>query len=170
MPDSPGKITRKLFRPWEYLFLGIFSLTACAALGGLAAWMDLANAEKAFNREVEGIQRELAHRFGSAEAVLTTLVGLQQASDDFNKHEFQALARELLAAYPYIRTISEIGVMPRAQRGDFEQSMRDDGFWNFRVKEGQLGGEHAPAADRPVWFRSPTFSGIFSISAATLSR
>ena len=98
MPDSSGKITRKLFRPWEYLFLGIFSLAACATLGGLAAWMDLANAEMAFNREVEGIQRELAHRFGSAEAVLTTLVGLQQASDDFNKHEFQALARELLAA------------------------------------------------------------------------
>jgi len=82
--------------------------------------------------------------------VLTTLVGLQQASDDFNKHEFQALVRELLAAYPYIRTISEIGVMPRAQRGDFEQSMRDDGFLNFRVTEGQLGSEHAPAANRPI--------------------
>ena len=66
--------------PWEYLFLGIFSLTACAALGGLAAWIDLANAEKAFNREVEGIQRELAHRFGSAEAVLTTHPDIQEAA------------------------------------------------------------------------------------------
>jgi PAS domain S-box-containing protein len=155
LPDSSGRNTDqrfvgKLFKPWELLLFGLVSIFSCAALGGLAAWMDLANAEKAFNRKVDSIQHDLAQRFSSAEAVLTSLAGLQQASDDFNKHQFGALSRELLNAYPFIRTISEIGALPRNQRKSFEENMRDDGFLNFRVTEGRLGGTRKAAADRDV--------------------
>lgn len=154
MPDSLGKQTDKpldsLFRPWELLLFGLISLFVCGAIGGTAAWMDLDDAEKEFGREVDGIQNDLSQRFGSAEAVLTSLVGLQQASDDFNKHQFGALSRELLTAYPYIRAISEIGVIPRDQRSVFEESMQDDGYLNFAVKEGALNGTHSTAADRAV--------------------
>lgn len=154
MPDSRGKQTAppiaRLFRTWELLLFGCISLFVCGAISGTAVWMDLADAEKEFGREVDGIQSDLTQRFGSAEAVLTSLVGLQQASDDFNKHQFGALSRELLTAYPYIRAISEIGVIPRDQRRVFEESMQDDGFLNFVVKEGALNGEHTPAADRGI--------------------
>lgn len=112
--------------------------------------MDITDADKAFSREFDTIQQDLAQRFGSAEAVLASLAGLQQASDDFNRYEFGALSRELLSAYPYIRTISEIGIMPRNQRPAFEETMRENGYLNFRVTEGRIGGVRMPAADRDV--------------------
>lgn len=150
LPVSPTKKPDRLFRPWELLFLGLFSFMACAVMGGLAAWMDLASAERQFNREVDAVQHNLARRFGSSEAVVTALVGLHQASDDFNKYEFEALGRELLAAYPFIRTISEIDVVPSDRRRGFEQSMQASGFLNFRITEGQLGGDVISAGNRPV--------------------
>jgi PAS domain S-box-containing protein len=155
LPDLSGKsiaerVFGKLFKPWELLLFGFISLSACGGLGGFAAWMDIADAEKEFGREVDAIQHDLAQRFGSAEAVLTSLAGLQQASDVFNKHQFGALSRELLTAYPFIRTISEIAAMPRDQRENFEESMRDDGYLNFNVTEGRMGGARGPAADRNV--------------------
>tara|TARA_R110000868_G_scaffold1253_4_gene9684 strand:- start:2377 stop:4665 length:2289 start_codon:yes stop_codon:yes gene_type:complete len=139
-----------LFKPWEFLLFGLVSVCACTTLGGVTAWMDIDDAKKAFNREVDTIQHELAQRFGSAEAVLTSLTGLQQASDDFNKHQFGALSRELLTAYPYIRTISEIGTVSRDERPAFEETMQNDGFLNFRITEGSMGGTRVPAADRAV--------------------
>lgn len=154
MPDSLGKNTdtpiARLFRPWELLLFGCLSLFVCSAIVGAATWNDLASAKKEFNREVDGIKSNLAQRFTSAEAVLTSLVGLQQASDDFNKHQFGALSRELLTAYPYIRAIAEIGVIPRDQRSVFEESMQDDGFLNFAVKEGEINGVHTAAPDRAI--------------------
>lgn len=154
MPDSlgnhPEPPVSKLFRPWELLLFGLISLFVCGGISVTAGWMDLADAKEEFGREVDGIQNDLAQRFGSAEAVLTSLVGLQQASDDFNKHQFGALSRELLTAYPYIPAIAEIGVIPRDQRRLFEESMQDDGYLNFTVKEGAIDGTHTKAADRPI--------------------
>lgn len=154
MPDLRGKQTDKpigkLFRPWELLLFGSLSLFVFGAIGGTAAWMDIADAREEFGREVDGIKNDLSQRFGSAEAVLTSLVGLQQASDDFNKHQFGALSRELLTAYPYIRAIAEIGVIPREQRRVFEEAMQDDGFLNFAVKEGVLNGALTIAGNRPL--------------------
>ncbi|CAN0443999.1 unnamed protein product, partial [Discosporangium mesarthrocarpum] len=144
-PDKPHE---NLFRPWELLLFGLLSLFVFGAIGGTAAWIDIADAREEFGGEVDGIQNDLSQRFGSAEAVLTSLVGLQQASDDFNKHQFGALSRELLTAYPYIRAITEIGVIPREQRQLFEQSMQDDGYLNFAVKQGVLNGVHTIAGDR----------------------
>lgn len=152
MPDSLGRhpvltVTR-LFKPWEPLVFGLSSLLLCGAIGVTAAWMDIDSAEKEFSREVATLQNDLAQRFSSAEAVLTSLVGLQQASDDFNKHQFGALSRELLTAYPFISAISEIGVIPRDQRPEFEEAMQDEGFLNFTVNEGAINGSLSPAADR----------------------
>jgi CHASE1-domain containing sensor protein len=172
LPDSkrskpPRHTLRGLLKPWELLLFGLVSISACGSLGGLAAWMDIRDADKAFGREVDAIQHDLAQRFGSAEAVLTSLAGLQQASDDFNKHQFGALSRELLSAYPYIRTISEIGAMPRDQRPAFEDTMQDNGYLNFQVTEGRIGGIRIPAGDRDVTMPirlfepfDPEFSGL----------
>ena len=145
MPDSRGKQKRRLFKPTELLLFGFLSISACAGMGGLSAWMELGNAEKAFNQQVDVVQRDLAHRFGSAEAVLTALVGLQQASDNFSRYEFEALSRELLTAYPYIRAISEIAAVRNEERKNFEESMRVKGFLNFRITSGRLDGAFAPA-------------------------
>lgn len=171
---EPRQFVRKLFKPWELLLFGLVSVACCATLGGFAAWTGLSDAEKAFNREVDAIQHDLAQRFGSADAVLTSLTGLQQASDDFNKHQFGALSRELLSAYPYIRTIAEIGALPRDQRNSFEETMRDDGFLNFKVTEGRMGGDRVVAADRSVTIPirlfepfDPEFAGLIGFDVGS---
>ena len=154
MPDLLGRHTAptdgRLFKPLELLIYALSSLFICGAIGVTAAWMDIDAAKTEFSREVDTRQNDLARRFGSTEAVLTSLVGLQQASDVFNKHQFGALSRELLTAYPFIRAISEIGVIPRDQRAEFEDAMEDEGFLNFSVKEGSIGGIQSPAADRAI--------------------
>ncbi len=119
-------------------------------MGGLAAWIDLLSAERAFNQQVNSIQRDIAQRFGSSDAVLTSLVGLHHASEDLKTHEFGALSGELLATYPYIRTISKILVMSSTDRASFEEEMRDDGFQQFSVTELAADGGLARAAPRDV--------------------
>jgi PAS domain S-box-containing protein len=124
-----------LFRVRELLSLTLLALFACLSMGGLAVWVDLTSAERAFNQRVDGIQRDLAHRFGSAEAALTSLVGLHHASDDLKSYEFAALSRELLAAYPFIRTIAKTLILPAVDRPTFERNMRANGFMRFQVTE-----------------------------------
>jgi CHASE1-domain containing sensor protein len=139
-----------LFRAWEILGLVLLSCIASASLVALAIWIDLGLAERAFTQRVEGVQRDLAHRFGSTEAVLTSLVGLHHASDDLRSYEFAALSRELLDAYPYIRTIAKIIVIPSQERAGFEQDMREGGFPQFQVTERGPDGVLGRAGDRPV--------------------
>jgi PAS domain S-box-containing protein len=154
LPDSRTRhsaaAARRVFKPWELLIFGLSSLLICGSIGVTASWLDIDAAKKEFNREVHTLQNDLSQRFSSAESVLTSLVGLQQASDVFNKHQFGALSRELLIAYPFIRAISEIGVLPRDQRAAFEEAMENDGFLNFAVKEGAFDGVQTPAADRAI--------------------
>jgi PAS domain S-box-containing protein len=116
-------------------------------MGGLAVRMDLEQVETEFSEKTDEIQRDFAHHFVSAEAVLTALVGLQQASDRFSKYEFDALSRELLSAYPQIRAIAEIGAVRAEERAYFEESMRLDGYLNFKIVSGELSEEFhdAPA-------------------------
>lgn len=128
MPDSlvrdTAPIVGKLFKPFELLVFALSSLAICGTIGATAVWMDIDAAKTEFRREVDTLRNDIARRFSSTEAVLTSLVGLQQASDAFNKHQFGALSRAPLTAYPFIRTISEIGAIPRDQRAAFEDAWR----------------------------------------------
>jgi len=154
LPDSLGRRTNpivgKLFKPFELLAFALSSFAICGTIGATAVWLDIDAAKLEFSREVDTLRNDITRRFSSTEAVLTSLVGLQQASDVFNKHQFGALSRELLNAYPFIRAIAEIGVIPRDQRAAFESAMEDDGFLNFTVKEGSISGSQSPASDRAV--------------------
>lgn len=119
-------------------------------MGGMAVWIDLAGAERSFNNNVDSIQRDLAHRFGSVEAVLTALVGLNHASEDLQTYEFSALSKELQSAYPYIKTIARIVQVRNEDRPDFEELVQDDGFIDFAITEMASDGKLVTAPGRPV--------------------
>ncbi|MDJ0896696.1 MAG: ATP-binding protein [Alphaproteobacteria bacterium] len=142
----------------------------CVSLAGLAAWIDLSALEKAFRQRAESIQRDIAHRFGSAEAVLTSLVGLHHASDDLRDYELKAQVREILAAYPYIRTIAKVAVLPAERRESFEAEMRLNGFLGFEVTERSATEDLVRAGDRPITMPiilfeplTPEFSGLVGL-------
>lgn len=140
----------RLFKTWEIVGLGVLIFAACVCLGAVAVWMDLGSAEREFRQRSDSIQRDIARRFGSTEAVLTSLVGLQHASDDVRYYEFAALARELLAAYPYIRTIARIQVVPAEERAAMVGELRSSGFPQFEITELGDGNDLVRARDRPV--------------------
>jgi PAS domain S-box-containing protein len=140
----------RLFKTWEILCLAVLTCVASASLGALAVWMDLASVEGTFKQRADSIQRNLAHRFGSTEAVLTALVGLHHASDDPRTGEFAALSRELLAAYPFIRMIAMSPAVAASDRRRFEHTMRSNGFLDFRITEQDEDGGLTRAGERPI--------------------
>ena len=88
------------------------------------------------------------HRFASADAVLTTLVELHHASDEVAVYEFSGLSRELLKAYPHIRTIAKLSAVRRSERAALEESMRLNGFPQFRLTERSPEGDVVEAPER----------------------
>ncbi|MGE0745631.1 MAG: CHASE domain-containing protein [Rhodospirillales bacterium] len=110
--------------------------------------MELASASRSFRDRADSLQRDLAHRFGGTEAVLTALVGLHHASDSVKSYELSALSNELLRSYPHIRTIALMRVLPAEERERFEEDMRADGFMTFKVTERGPDNALRRAADR----------------------
>jgi len=132
------------FKPWELFGLILLVSLASLALCAVTVAIDLRTVERSFHERVESLQRDLAHRLGSAEAVLTALVALHHASDEVRAYEFEALSRELLAAYPYFRTIAKTLVVAPSERVAFEEDMRFNGYPQFQITRRQVDGRFMP--------------------------
>ncbi len=145
MPQNPND---RLFRTWEVSCLVLLVGAICAALSSLAIKTDLGNAKEIFTQQAYNFEREVAHRFASADAVLTTLVELHHASDNVEEHEFAALSRELLKAYPHIQTIAKLSMLRLDERESLEESMRAGGFPQFQLTERTRAGEVVGAQER----------------------
>jgi PAS domain S-box-containing protein len=140
----------RLFRPWEILALIGASIAACAGMALLALWIDYSESKLAFHQRAESLERSIAHRLGSIEATLTSLVGLNQASDDFRGYEFSGVTREILTAYPQIDAIMKAVLVPSNARKRFETDMRASGFPQFSVVEQDYDTTYRRSADRPI--------------------
>ncbi|WP_282604575.1 ATP-binding protein [Pelagibius sp. Alg239-R121] len=140
----------RLFKTWEISVLVFLVGAICAGLSNLAIKTDLGNAEGIFTQQAYSFEREVGHRFASADAVLTTLVELHHASDDVEPYEFANLSRELLEAYPHIRTIAKLSALRADERADLEESMRMEGFPQFQLTERAEGGKVVRARSREL--------------------
>lgn len=138
----------RLFRTWEVSCLVLLVSAICAALSSLAIKTDLGNAKEIFTQQAYNFEREVTHRFASADAVLTTLVELHHASDNVQEHEFAALSRELLKAYPHIQTIAKLSMLRQDDRQSLKDSMRTSGFPQFQLTERIQSGEIVEAQER----------------------
>ncbi|TQV76297.1 ATP-binding protein [Denitrobaculum tricleocarpae] len=146
----PQSLNDRLFKTWEVSCLVLLVGAICAALSSLAIKTDLGDAKEIFTQQAYTFEREVAHRFASADAVLTTLVELHHASDDLADHEFAALSRELLRAYPHIQTIAKLSLLRREDRQSLEESMRAGGFPQFQLTERTPEGEIVGALERDI--------------------
>ena len=146
----PPTHNARLFKTWEVSALVLLVGAICAGLSSLAIKTDLVDAKEIFTQQAYTFEREVAHRFASADAVLTTLVELHHASDEVEAYEFATLSRELLEAYPHIRTIAKLTALRRSDRADLEESMRASGFPQFQLTERNAAGEMVRAQDRDL--------------------
>ncbi|MSO77024.1 MAG: hypothetical protein EXQ87_08955 [Alphaproteobacteria bacterium] len=130
-----GHANHNLFRPWEQACFGLLGLCAGAALSGFVAWTNLTDARQDVVERTKSLERDLAYRLASPEAVLTALAGLHQARDDIRTHELAAFANELRKSRPYIRTIALMPLVDANDRLAFEWDMVDGGYTGFGVTE-----------------------------------
>jgi PAS domain S-box-containing protein len=117
----------------------------------LALWIGFSEDKLAFHQRAESLERSVAHRLGSIEAVLTSLVGLNQASDDFRSYEFSGMTREILTAYPQIDAIMKATLIPENTREGFESYMRANGFPQFSVIEQGYNTTYKRSPQRTVY-------------------
>lgn len=146
----PQTHNERLFKTWEVSALVCLVGAICAGLSSLAIKADLGDAKEIFTQQAYTFEREVAHRFASADAVLTTLVELHHASDEVEAYEFATLSRELLEAYPHIRTIAKLTALYEGERADLEDRMRASGFPQFQLTERNALGEIVRARDRTL--------------------
>lgn len=116
---------RNLIRRWETLAFCAAFLVLSAALATYSIKRDIDGARTAFLVRAQDYQREVAHRFGAAEAAMRTISNFGAREVLGSSKPFEDAAGDLLASYPFI---SAVFSMERndAANGDGEQMIVGD--------------------------------------------
>ena len=96
----------RLFKRWEITGLALLVIACCVGITVLTVRADLQFAEQKFVNNVRQYEREILQRFGAADAVLTSLAGINSGSNSLPEYERRALSKRLLNAYPYIQFVA----------------------------------------------------------------
>ena len=148
-----------LFRPWEVVSFAVGLSLLCIGSGAFGLWLGLQPDIQTLDQRTQLIERQLTARAASAEAVLTSLAGVLQASDELRPFAFLDLSRRLLTTYPFIRAVSEIDVVDAPARDDWETRMRAEAFPTVSITS--YDGPHAvdasgaPERLYPIGFTEP---------------
>ena len=129
-PDARG-----LFKRWEKFAAWLVALTLVLGSGGFLVRSGFDEAQERLVAQAKFAQQMLTQRLDSSDAVLTSLTGLYQASEELSSTELAALAQPLLNDYPFIATLSYLTWIPGSERSAFEESMRGAGLTSFRVRD-----------------------------------
>ena len=135
----------------QHLLFWVTGVVLCMLIGLLTLKIVLAHAEEDFHTKADLVYDEITRRYSTLEAVLTSLAGFHQASDNVSDVQFSTFAQELLSAYPYIRSAVSLHKLDRDGRTQFENEMRERGYFQFSITELNEDGEFVRAADRPEY-------------------
>lgn len=114
-------------RLWEAVVLFGLVTAACFGLAARAINADLQIAEKKFTDRAYGLQRKLVGKFSDVDAILTSLSILHYADNEILLQEHHSIARQLLAAYPFVGAILRVGLkddMPAGNSDDAAGGMQ----------------------------------------------
>lgn len=103
------RVGKPVLRLWEAVVLVGLVTAASLGLATLEIKSDLRVAEKKFNDQAQGFQRELVANFSDVDAILTSLSIMHYADNDILQQQHRLIARQLLAAYPFIGAILHVG-------------------------------------------------------------
>jgi len=83
-------------------------LTVSVIVVWWSIWLDIQQLKRERGTELSRIDRQLTQRVNTLETVLISLGGLYHASDELNLAELTGFSEELLRAYPYIKSITQL--------------------------------------------------------------
>lgn len=94
-------------------------------------------------------------------AILQSLGGFYAASQHVDRDEFRIFAEHIYPMASGIRALEWIPRIPAAERADYEEAARTDGYADFRITEADSDGDMVSAGGRaeyfPVYFLEPYF-------------
>lgn len=98
-------------------------------------------------------------RISSELTVLRSIVGFYQGSDNVEESEFHTFVNTVLLDKESFQALEWIPRIPHAQRDDYVQQARNNGYGNFMIKEKSPEGKIIKAGQRaeyfPVYFIEP---------------
>ncbi len=144
-------LTQTTFSTRQHVLIWVAGIALCIFSGLITLKIGISHTEEDFQAKAELVYEEITRRYSTLEAVLTSLAGFHQASDHVSEVQFSTFAQELLSAYPYIRSAVSLHKLEHAGRADFEEEMRDRGYFQFSVTESTPDGRLIKAAQRPEY-------------------
>ena len=144
-------LTQTTFTTQQHVLIWVVGIVLCMLAGLLTFKIALSHVQDDFQAKAELVYEEIARRYSTLEAVLTSLAGFHQASDNVSEVQFSTFAQELLSAYPYIRSAVSLHKLDHAGRTDFEEEMRDRGYFHFSVTESTTDGSLIKAEQQPEY-------------------
>jgi diguanylate cyclase (GGDEF)-like protein/PAS domain S-box-containing protein len=133
-----------IFSNWEKLALWVAGILLVFGVATLVQHAGLQNAQRRLDARLDLIYQEISEHLGSGDIVLNSLVSLYQASDELSSTELTSISQELLAEYPYVSSVAFLTLVRAEDRASFEQSMRREGYMNFRIRSGESGNDPEP--------------------------
>ena len=133
--DPLNKLKRLLIRSLPLLTLLVgMALSLLAAYSSHQRITGAAQAE--FQRQLQGLERDILNRFEEPMRAMRGLAGLYNASQSVTRSEFHAYwaSRDFVNEFPGIRGFGFIQEVRRADLQRFTESERKDGAPDFKVK------------------------------------
>lgn len=126
-------IKQRPFSGWLALLAWFTGLMVTLGVGALIMHADIQEAEKRFGARTDGLHQMLVQHFAGFDAVLTSLAGLYQGSEELDAAELTFIAQELLQRYEHIQSLGLLVWVSHADQASFEKFMGVQGFPAVRV-------------------------------------
>ncbi len=154
-PDRAAKTALAKARslPWKVLLL--LWLVASLAIFWFAVYMDMDAVEQGLERDLRGLELELARNAELNDAVIR---GLAAALDAVSWEDLGAgarvYARKILEQYPHLHLIGVAQRVEAPERAGFESGMRANGWPDFQLRLFDYGGDRQwhPVPEKAVYY------------------
>lgn len=103
-------------------------------VGFVTLFMNREESSERFNYQSKSIVQSVSQRLASADAALTTLIGLSQATDELNSALLTPISEKLLERFPFITSITYLSLLEPDEIDDFLIEMRKNGMPQFKIK------------------------------------
>ena len=130
------------------LVLGIF---CTASLTTLAINNLIKHEEEAYANEVTLVKDILTQRLSAIEEVLHSVKVLFNASNHVDANEFRILSEDALNRHQYIKSFQFMPLVIQKERDNFEQKIRDEGYFTFSITE-TINGKYLASAQKERYF------------------
>ncbi|TVT56366.1 MAG: EAL domain-containing protein [Sedimenticola thiotaurini] len=103
-------------------------------VGFVTLFINWEESNERFNYQSKSIIQGVSQRLASADAALTALIGLSQATDELNSALLTPISEKLLERFPFITSIAYLSLLEPDEIEAYLIEMRNNGMPQFKIK------------------------------------